>query len=53
MMNKHPKIQDAAWKGYILVALAAMFWALAGTLAKYMMIRDIPRVVLAEMRVPA
>ena len=42
----------AVWKGYILVAVAAACWALAGTVAKYMMNQAaIPRVVLAEMRV--
>jgi drug/metabolite transporter (DMT)-like permease len=50
-MKNNPKTQNAAWKGYILVALAATFWALAGTLAKYMMIQDISPVVLVEMRV--
>ena len=33
------------------MAFAAAFWAVAGILAKYMMNRQIPRVVLLEMRV--
>lgn len=50
-MNSNAGTESTAWKGYVLVALAAACWALAGTLAKYMMIQDIPRVVLVEMRV--
>ena len=37
--------------GYILVALAAAFWASAGIVAKYMMLNAIPPIVLVEMRV--
>jgi len=43
--------KSTEWRGYLLVMLAATCWALAGTLAKYMMIQAIPRVVLLEMRV--
>ena len=39
------------WLGYLLVMLAAAFWAIAGTLAKYMMLQAIPLIVLVEIRV--
>lgn len=39
------------WAGYLFVLCAAICWAAAGTLAKYMMIQAIPALVLVEMRV--
>ncbi len=48
-MNKIPF--SCEWLGYLLAFLAAACWAVAGTVAKHMMIQGIPPIVLAEMRV--
>ena len=42
---------SSEWLGYLLTLLAATCWAVAGTVAKHMMIQAIPPIVLAEMRV--
>lgn len=43
--------QRHEWHGYLLVMSAATLWAVAGVLAKYLMVQALSPIILAEMRV--